>query len=211
MSKKILLLACATIICVFSLRAQSSSKLYLELNYGAILFSQNLSVFDNSFTTSRYTSNELAIAYGMSDSSAIGIKLLTSGYELPENSELIGLNFVGLMARINRPIHLNGELVIKPFLEASLGCTFLTDNFSIDAEKYETKRYGYGFEVAVGFNVPLTKFLEIGMKCGEFVSFLGSPKVDVDVPAKDYKFGEQMILAPRIMGTISINLFGFRK
>lgn len=211
MSKKILLFACAAFISVFSAKAQNSSKLFLEGNYGAMLFSQNLSVFDNTFATSRHTCSELAIAYEMSDSSTLGLKLLSSGYELHENSELIGMNYLGLMARFIRPIHLNGELVIKPFLEASLGCTFLTDNFEIDAEKYRTKRYGYGFEAAIGFKVPINKFFEVGMKCGEFVSFPSSPKVDVDVPAKDYKLGEQMILAPRIMGTLAINLFGFRK
>ncbi|MBR0073974.1 MAG: hypothetical protein IJP95_09075 [Bacteroidales bacterium] len=59
-------------------------------------------------------------------------------------------------------------------------------------------------------SVPLTKYLEISLKCGELISWVSNPQVDVDVPAKHYELAEQMIMSPYIMGTIAINFLGLK-
>lgn len=208
MTKKVALFALAAILSSFSLMAQSQSKLFVEGNYGAMLLTRNLSVFDKSMTSTHCEAGEFAIAYEVSDSGALGLKLFSSGYETPAFSESVYFGFAGLMARIIRPIHINGEVVLKPFFEGTFGCTFLTDMFDLDDVSYKAKRYGFGMDAVIGVSVPISKYLEISLKCGELISFIGKPKVDVDVPAKHYELGEQMIMSPYIMGTIAINFLG---
>ena len=203
MTKKIALFALVAILTTASLKAQFS----IEWGIGPQSNHQNNSLFDKSRVTTHSLSSEMALKYEFHDKFACGLEMLVGSYDIPATSESLALTFVGVNCHWIRPLHITDDIILDLYGELSPGCTFFYDAFDFDGQSYKTNRLGFGIDYCVGLSIPLYKDWEIGAKCGLFMSSLSKPKIDLDVPAKDYKAGEQMVAATRFVVTLKLKLF----
>ena len=203
MTKKIALFALVAILTTASLKAQLS----IEWGIGPQSNYQNISVFDKSRVTTHSFSGELALKYQFHDKFACGLEMLMGAYDIPATSESVGSTFVGVNFSRIRPLRITDDIIIYLYRDLSPGCTFFYDAFDFDGQSYKTNRYGFGVDYCVGLSIPIYEKWEIGAKCGLFGSFISKPKIDMDVPAKDYKTGEQMMIATRFALTLKLKMF----
>ena len=198
----ILLAVFASGICT----AQTDDKPFrIEAAVGTLTNWQKLSIYDNGFSNMRCPASDIFINYELlKDTLALGLKNIGYSLEYPETDETIYISFVAANIRYIRPLQFTDDIKIKLYFEWALGCTFLRDWFTYNDITYKTTRCGLGMDYALGFNIPLFKNISAGLKVGEFLSLLRNPNVSSDIPAKNFKFGEQIISATRIMATLSV-------
>lgn len=203
MTKKIALFALVAILTTASLKAQ----LFLEFGMGPQSNHQNLSLFDNGHITTHSLNAELVLDYQLHEKFAFGLEMLASTYLVPATAESLGTAFVGINTRWIRPLRFTDDIIINLYSELSPGCLFLTDKFDFEGQSYKSERWGIGIDYGLGLSIPFYNDWELGVRCGLLVSYLSKPKIDLNVPAKDYKAGEQMLAATRFVVTISRKLF----
>ena len=186
--------------------AQTDDKPFrIEAAIGTLTNWQKLSIYDNGFSNMRCPASDIFISYELlKDTLALGLKNIGYSLEYPETDETIYINFVAAAFRFIRPLQITDNIKIRLYFEWALGCTFLRDMFTYNDITYKTTSCGLGMDYALGFNIPLFKNISAGLKVGDFLSLLRNPNVSSDIPAKNFKFGEQIISASRVMATLSV-------
>ncbi|MBR5029089.1 MAG: hypothetical protein IKX51_07710 [Bacteroidales bacterium] len=186
--------------------AQTDDKPFrIEAAIGTLTNWQKLSIYDNGFSNMRCPASDIFISYELlKDTLALGLKNIGYSLEYPETDETIYISFVAANFRYIRPLQFTDDIKIKLYFEWALGCTFLRDWFSYNDISYKTTRRGFGMDYAIGFNIPIFYNFSIGLKCGYFLSFPSKVDVAAEVPAENFKSGEQIITATRIMATLSV-------
>lgn len=198
----ILLAVLASGICA----AQNNIKpLRLEASMGTLTNWQKLSIYDNGFSNMRCPTSDIILSYEVfRDTAALGVKFNSYTFEEQATDEYFSISFVAANFRYFYPLQFTDKIKIRPYFEAAFGCAFLKDWFSYNETDYKTTRRGFGMDCALGIEIPFTNYFTAGLKCGYFVAFPSKVDVAAEVPAENYKLGDQIINSTRVMATFSI-------